>query len=730
MINLLVIIKMRHTLKLIGLSLMMLLLAACGSEDTPSQALSVGTQSTAGGAGNVLIQKGPVANATVIVKTYEGQDAGKATTNADGQYKVDSGQPGLFIAEARDAAGKVYYSVGESANMNITELGDYLLRQWFQARGQDVGSAFTGGMSASTLPNVQELNVLANQIVAIPAYAMQKKPTELFGGEMTPTLAKILQGTTIESDTQLRINLPENNFNGTYTLKAPQLKKSGVVFEGSEETSSDNVEQVKGPIAASVSSANPAGRVSTNSRLLRAASSPMVGAASGGSNEHWMKDNWEYIKDKNLSELVIPGTHDSGTYQLLKGTGVDIAKTQTSSIGDQLMDGIRYFDLRVREAHHIKCADPSVWWLYHTWDSYRLQVALDEIVSFISKPGNENEVVILDFQDSKIIYDDERARNALLGMIQDKLKPYLVKPYVSQAKSFEDYLTPQQPWTERSMSDLVSNKQRVVVLLENGLYNRIKAQPAEWIADCYGKHIDYKNFSNRTTEIISAYDEDYAKSSDQIQYLISSELDQNFLRSALWRAQFANYEERWEIYKKNVLAPGSMKKKVYDLTFPDSALLAETPDQPDPFRSRVSDRVTAYKTLQKENKLRVLQLVSRPSDSWYAAAAGIPFGGDNLLSYAKREINDPLNSKGSCAEGWLGKRLRMGLEAPGAWNAPNIIITDNYKATNWVLPDYLSGKWVNKFTGNYVDMIIELNKIKQSERLKNVTDMQDGQCLQ
>lgn len=88
MINLLVIIKMRHTLKLIGLSLMMLLLAACGSEDTPSQALSVGTQSTAGGAGNVLIQKGPVANATVIVKTYEGQDAGKATTNAEGSTKL------------------------------------------------------------------------------------------------------------------------------------------------------------------------------------------------------------------------------------------------------------------------------------------------------------------------------------------------------------------------------------------------------------------------------------------------------------------------------------------------------------------------------------------------------------------------------------------------------------------------------------------------------------------
>ncbi len=720
---------MLNTIKLISLSLLIMLLAACGAEDAPSQALTSGAQSATEAVGNVLIQKGPIPNATVMVKSYEGQNVGKATTNADGQYKVDSSQPGLFIAEARDSAGKAYYSVGQSANMNITHLGDYLLRQWFQARGQNIESAFASGVSASSFPNVQELNLLANQIVAIPAYAMQKQPTELFGGEMTATLAKILKGATIESDTQLRISLAEINFNGIYTLKAPQLKNGVVVFTGSEETSSDNAPLIKGPIAASVSGLSVGGG---KGGLLRSAGGPMVAAsANGGSNEHWMKDNWDYIKDKKLGQLVIPGTHDSGTYQLAWGTGGDTAKTQINSIGDQLKDGIRYFDLRVREAHHQKCADPSVWWLYHKWDSYRLQIALDEIVAFIAKPGNENEVIILDFQDSKIIYEDERARNALLGLIQDKLKPYLVKPYVSQAKSFEDYLTPQKPWTERSVSELVSNNQRVVVLLENGLYNRIKAQPTEWIADCYGKHIDYKNFSNRTTEMVSAYDEDYAKSSGQIQYLTSSEFDKDYLSSAMWREQVANYEERWKIYLKKVKS-GDMKKWEYNLGFPDSALLADDPDEPSRFKSKMSDRVNAYKNLQKENRLRVLQLVSRPSDSWYAAATAAAFAGDDLLSYAVREINRPLNYKGSCAEGWLGKRLRLGIEGDLAkWNSPNIIIADNYKASDWVLPNNENGKWVKGFSGSYVDMIIQMNKISSnSNRLANVTDMQDGQCLQ
>ena len=676
---------MLNTFKLIGLSLLVMLLAACGAEDAPSQALSTGAQSPTEAVGSVIIQKGPVANATVMVKSYEGQDVGKATTNADGQYKVDSSQPGLFIAEARDSAGKAYYSVGLSANMNINHLSDYLLRQWFQARGQDVESAFASGASASSLPNVQELNVLANQIVAIPAYAMQKQPTELFGGEMTATLAKILKGATIESDTQLRINLPEINFNGIYTLKAPQLKKDAVVFEGTEETSSENVPTIKGPIAASVSSANPAGRISTNSRLLRAAGNPMVGAASGGSNEHWMKDNWDYIKDKKLVEIVIPGTHDSGTYNI-GADGAGSARSQTKSIGDQLKDGIRYFDLRAVEAKHGgDCAAPSAWWIAHggfpglddpsNWTggwifySYRVSTALDEIKAFLDKPGNENEMVILDLQDTKDRYNDARAKNVLIGLFQDKLGSKIVKNL---------------NWKDYSIETLVKVNKRAVVLLEDGIYNRIEKEfKGGEIAGCYGKTIDYNNFSNRTVDMISLYDEDHAADAESIgKYTVDAQLN---------------------LY---------------------SALV-----------NRNANRFFNYR--QAGDGVRVLQLVARPPNTWYLQI------GSNLLDYASWFVNVPLNyhdREKNCPGGWLGKRLRMGLEGnQDKWNPPNVVIADNYeydgmyknKGYQWVLPDYKDGKWVKGFSGSYVDMIIELNKIRRGKnRLSNVTDMQDGQCLQ
>lgn len=48
---------------------------------------------------------------------------------------------------------------------------------------------------------------------------------------------------------------------------------------------------------------------------------------------------------KKLTELSLPGTHDSGTYP---GNGGDIAQAQTMTIREQLDSGIRYLDIRLR----------------------------------------------------------------------------------------------------------------------------------------------------------------------------------------------------------------------------------------------------------------------------------------------------------------------------------------------------------------------------------------------
>ncbi|KAK8791077.1 hypothetical protein WA158_005708 [Blastocystis sp. Blastoise] len=110
----------------------------------------------------------------------------------------------------------------------------------------------------------------------------------------------------------------------------------------------------------------------------------------GDEYESWMEDNYDFIFNRTLFEITLPGTHDSGAYwfskeiglysrfynpdeekRLLKGvpeddatnmflinllsvTGVKYWKigipwgiTQSYNISEQLYHGIRYNDLRV-----------------------------------------------------------------------------------------------------------------------------------------------------------------------------------------------------------------------------------------------------------------------------------------------------------------------------------------------------------------------------------------------
>lgn len=263
------------------------------------------------------------------------------------------------------------------------------------------------------------------------------------------------------------------------------------------------------------------------------------------------------------------------------------------------------------------------------------------------------------------------------------------------------------------MNDLVSKNKRVIVLLENFLYTRISQD--DYKPGCGVGKIDFKNFDNRTTEMVSGYNEDYARDYRDMQELIRSEVDRSYSIDDLLKKL---YKDRDAVLN---LAPLPMKpslKRRFDEL--ESGL-----------KNEMAHRPEKYRTYQDVNKLRVMQLVSRPPDLWYAKAATLS---DDLLQYATREINKPLSFKDAgsgCAEGWLGKRLRIGIEGdPDKWNAPNIIIADNYLANEWVLPDYQNGQWVASQKGRYVDMAIALNRVdRKARRLKDVSNFDDGQCL-
>jgi len=87
--------------------------------------------------------------------------------------------------------------------------------------------------------------------------------------------------------------------------------------------------------------------------LLVGAIGEIVGSGStrsrlgGGEDSTWMHDLASHLSNRKLSNIVIPGSHDTGTYSFDPGKNED-AITQSEDLIHQLDDGAREFDIRVR----------------------------------------------------------------------------------------------------------------------------------------------------------------------------------------------------------------------------------------------------------------------------------------------------------------------------------------------------------------------------------------------
>jgi 1-phosphatidylinositol phosphodiesterase len=79
---------------------------------------------------------------------------------------------------------------------------------------------------------------------------------------------------------------------------------------------------------------------------------------------HAMKE----LDDRPLRELVIPGSHDAGTFVMEHRIDNNSSKCQEISILEQLKAGSRYLDLRAWKA------SDGEYWLYHgkVWTHVKL----------------------------------------------------------------------------------------------------------------------------------------------------------------------------------------------------------------------------------------------------------------------------------------------------------------------------------------------------------------------
>lgn len=106
---------------------------------------------------------------------------------------------------------------------------------------------------------------------------------------------------------------------------------------------------------------------------------------------NWMKHSamWARIKDQPIWNIVLPGTHDSGSYS---GWNSGYVRNQTLDIGEQVARGIRFLDLRVQIRPDVKPPDGYVmahntYPLFH--DQQKFSDALEQLGKFASQHPHE-----------------------------------------------------------------------------------------------------------------------------------------------------------------------------------------------------------------------------------------------------------------------------------------------------------------------------------------------------
>ena len=164
---------------------------------------------------------------------------------------------------------------------------------------------------------------------------------------------------------------------------------------------------------------------------------------------NWMRDSFPLISARSLPTLMVPGTHNSGTYarRLDKSVLQMINKYQLNQddcVFDQLVFGARYLDLRVGYAK-VKQRSERLW-IYH--DIFRTEVSLEELLQQVRRflELTSHELVIMDFHRFTVGFQDEsaavqRERHVkLLELLFGQLGQWIIPSYLGQHAPIQEYV--------------------------------------------------------------------------------------------------------------------------------------------------------------------------------------------------------------------------------------------------------------------------------------------------
>jgi len=144
-------------------------------------------------------------------------------------------------------------------------------------------------------------------------------------------------------------------------------------------------------------------------------------------SDRWM-NNTPGLYKLRIDELILPGTHDSGSDKEAPKFMLPNEITQDVPIREQIIRGFRALDLRVELFPSQPIGHPRRFQLYHLTASGRTVATdvLDVLNVFYATPGREHEIIILNFHQFKnFTHASHQELQALIDQtIGHRLIPY------------------------------------------------------------------------------------------------------------------------------------------------------------------------------------------------------------------------------------------------------------------------------------------------------------------
>lgn len=166
-----------------------------------------------------------------------------------------------------------------------------------------------------------------------------------------------------------------------------------------------------------------------------------------GTEPRWMEEMQDILSSMSLTQIFLPGTHDSGSYKKFNATTatrkhgraeniVDkYSVTQEENIQLQLVFGARYLDLRVAFYN----TTPELWWINHGVVRFHpLTEVLSAVRTFVD---NTNEIVVLDMHEFPVGFGKRRSisvHQLLVDFLKVEIGDLLAPPSLTWRASLSD----------------------------------------------------------------------------------------------------------------------------------------------------------------------------------------------------------------------------------------------------------------------------------------------------